>query len=430
MAETTASTLHVDVDRIRAHIDTLAGFTTTPGAGSTRLSYTPEYRGACDYLLDYVRALGLEGRLDAIGNLRVVMQGTNTEAPRVVTGSHLDTVIHGGNFDGILGVVAGIEVLHTLVAAGLRPNHPIEVVSFVEEEGTTFRCPLAGSKALTGVLSAADLFSLQDENGRSMHDAATAFGLAPERLACDRFTAGGVKSMIELHIEQGAVLESLDVPVGIVSHIAGSDNHRVRLIGRANHAGTTPMHLRCDALACAAECVSAIERYAADPVRKDTVATVGRILCKPNAVNVIPGRVEFSIDVRDIDQSRIKAASNELLDSVTATALRRGIDYDTELTASSPPRPMSRRLVTLLERLAGCCDIPCNVMVSGALHDAAMMTRVAEVGMIFVPSREGRSHSPGEWTDYDDIEAGANLLLAAIVSETGVAGSTRRRAIR
>jgi len=409
----------VDVDRIRGHIETLAGFTATPGGGSTRLSFTAEYRCACDYLVDHARALGFEARLDAVGNLRVVMRGFESGLPRVVMGSHIDTVIHGGDFDGILGVAAGIEVLETLVGAGLRPRHDIEVVSFVEEEGTTFRCPLAGSKALTGVLDVDDLKGLLDEDGRSFHDVARSFGLAPDRLADDLYDPGAVKSMFELHIEQGAVLESLGIPVGIVRHIAGSDNHRVRLAGRANHAGTTPMHLRYDALACAAECIAGVERYAADPGRADTVATVGRILCLPNAVNVIPGRVEFSIDVRDVDDERIARASREILAEVGSIAGRRGIACEQETTGSSVPRPMSPRIVDLLQKLATRLGIRCHPMASGALHDAAMMTRVTDVGMIFVPSRDGRSHSPREWTDYADIEHGANLLLAAVVEESG-----------
>ncbi|MCZ7597338.1 MAG: hydantoinase/carbamoylase family amidase [Gammaproteobacteria bacterium] len=316
-------------------------------------------------------------------------------------------------------MAAGIEVLETLVGAGLRPRHDIEVVSFVEEEGTTFRCPLAGSKALTGVLDVDDLKGLLDEDGRSFHDVARSFGLAPDRLADDLYDPGAVKSMFELHHRAGAVLESLGIPVGIVRHIAGSDNHRVRLAGRANHAGTTPDAPEVRRLACAAECIAGVERYAADPGRADTVATVGRILCLPNAVNVIPGRVEFSIDVRDVDDERIARASREILAEVGSIAGRRGIACEQETTGSSVPRPMSPRIVDLLQKLATRLGIRCHPMASGALHDAAMMTRVTDVGMIFVPSRDGRSHTPREWTDYADIEHGANLLLAAVVEESG-----------
>lgn len=412
--------MKVDASRIRRHIETLAGFTSTPGAGTTRLSYTPEYRRACDYLIEHARAIGAEARYDAIGDLRIRLPGSDDGAPVVVIGSHLDSVINGGDFDGILGVVSGVEVIQVLIENGVTPRHPLEVVSFVEEEGTTFRCPLAGSKALTGALTARDLEALKNEAGRSLPEVAGEFGLDPRGLDRDRFRKGAVKRMLELHIEQGAVLESLGIPVGIVDNIAGSRNYRVRLRGRANHAGTTPMSLRFDALACAAECVAAVERIASDPERPDTVATVGRIHCSPNAVNVIPAAVEISIDVRDVREELIASAAGAILNEIEGIARRRDIRCETELTGASPPRPMSPGVVDELSALAAGAGIPCHRMNSGALHDAAMMTLITEVGMIFVPSRDGRSHTPKEWTDYEDIEQGANLLLAASARSAGV----------
>ncbi|MDZ7842430.1 MAG: Zn-dependent hydrolase [Gammaproteobacteria bacterium] len=409
--------MKIDISRIRRHIETLAGFTATPGAGTTRLSYTPEYRQACDYLIDHARSLGLTARLDAIGNLRIRLEGRNRTAPTVVVGSHLDSVINGGDFDGILGVVSGVEAVQCMVENGLQPEHAVEAISFVEEEGTTFRCPLTGSKALAGELGLAELEDLKNEDGESLPRIAADFGLEPAGLESDRLQAGGVKAMFELHIEQGAVLESLGLPVGIVEHIAGSENHRVRLHGRANHAGTTPMSLRFDALACAAECIGTVEHVAADPNRPDTVATVGRIHCSPNAVNVIPAAVEFSIDIRDIRESQIESASSAILDLTRSIAQNRNIQIETELTGKSPPRPMAPGIIENLATLADHAGIPYHRMNSGALHDAAMMTRVTDVGMIFVPSKDGRSHTPKERTDYEDIEQGANLLLRAVLHQ-------------
>lgn len=410
--------MKIEISQIRRHIETLAGFTSTPGAGSTRLSYTPEYRRACDYLINHARGVGLAARLDAIGNLRIRREGRSPDSAAVVIGSHLDTVINGGDFDGILGVVAGIEVLAAMERAGFVSDRPVEVVSFIEEEGTTFRCPLAGSKALTSALTTDDLHALKDESGRSLYQAAREFGLQPELLAMDRFREGSIHAMYELHIEQGAVLEACGLPVGVVSHIAGSENHRVRLRGRANHAGTTPMSLRFDALACAAQCIGVVEKLASDPGRPDTVATVGRIHCEPNAVNVIPAMVEFSIDVRDVEEDLIASASAAIIEEIEAVAYGRGIQLECELTGKSSPRPMSPRIVTMLEKIAAESGISCRVMPSGALHDAATMTRISEVGMIFVPSKDGRSHSPREWTDYEDIEPGVDLLLAAVCEES------------
>lgn len=412
--------MRVNIDRIRQHIEALARFTTTPGAGSTRLSYTPEYRQACDYIAAQGRRLGLTVRYDAIGNLRARLDGRDPAAPAVMVGSHLDTVIHGGDFDGILGVVSGLEVVETLLEQGSQPLHPIEVINFVEEEGTTFRCPLAGSKAITGYLGVTELQALKNEAGQSLYEAARAFGVDPDRLAADRLEPGSVKAMLELHIEQGAVLEAEHLPVGIVEHIAGSESHRVRLQGRANHAGTTPMHLRYDALAGAAEMILAVERIAGEPDRPHTVATVGRIQCVPNAANVIPGRVEFSIDVRDVDEACITAAAASISEAVQAIAARRQLGCETELTGKSSPQPLARNLIEQLAALAGQLDIPYRRMPSGALHDAAMMTRVTDVAMIFVPSIDGRSHTPRERTDYADIAYGANLLLAMVGKLAGV----------
>lgn len=406
----------MNINRIHQHLETLATFTTTPGAGCTRLSYTPEYRSACDYVAQSARRLGMTVHYDAVGNLRARLPGTEPDAPCIMVGSHLDTVISGGNFDGILGVVSGLEVIQSLVESGRQLKRPIELVIFAEEEGTRFRCPLAGSKALTGQFSVEDLKTTQDEQGNSWYDTLREFGLKPEQLAQDQLRPGEVAAMLELHIEQGAVLESEGLPVGVVEHIAGSENHRVRVYGRANHAGTTPMHLRKDALAGAADMISAIETFALAGEHPHTVATVGRIHCRPNAVNVIPAQVEFSIDVREIDDGRLSGAALALRELIASIAERRGVEWDMELTGRSQPRPMAPRIVDQLASLAIEAGIPHRRMISGALHDAAMMTLATDVGMIFVPSLAGRSHTPKEWTELDDIEKGAKLLLAAVLA--------------
>jgi allantoate deiminase len=406
--------MQVDIARIRGHIEALARFTATPGAGSTRLSYTDEFRQACEYIAGHARALGLSVRYDAIGNLRARFAGANPRAPAVLVGSHLDTVIHGGDFDGILGVVCGLEAMEVLKESGVQPECPLELVNFVEEEGTSFRCPLTGSKAVTDTFEVDDLKTLRKESGETLYDCALAFGLDPDRLAIDCVSRESVKAMLELHIEQGAVLESEGIPVGIVERIAGSENHRIRLQGRANHAGTTPMHLRYDAMAGAAELILDVERIASDRSRPDTVATVGRLHCNPNAVNVIPGQVELSVDVRDVEVGRIDSAAAAIREAVEGVATRRGLGWEMELTGRSAPQPLHGNIIGLLTRLAEEHGIPHRPMNSGALHDAAMLARVTDTGMIFVPSRGGRSHTPREWTDYADIEFGANLLLAAL----------------
>lgn len=405
--------MRVNIERIRRAMEAIASFTATPGAGATRLSYSPHYRKACDHLAERARALGMSARYDAVGSLRMRLAGSNAHAPALIIGSHLDTVINGGNFDGVLGVVCGLEVVETLIENGVRPASPIEIISFVEEEGISFRCPLAGSKALAGLLPVADLKAMRNEAGQSFYDAARQFGSDPDHLAEDRLRAGEIKAALELHIEQGEVLESSGLAVGIVDCIAGSHNYRVHLDGRANHAGTTPMALRRDALTAAAEMALAIERIASQPDRPTTVATVGRILCQPNAANVIPGHVEFSIDVRDVVDEAIASAADAMREEIDAIARRRNIACTVEPTGASPPRPMARWIVERLEALARQDGLAARRMNSGALHDTAAISSVADTGMIFVPSKGGLSHAPGEETDFADIEQGANLLLMA-----------------
>ena len=406
--------MNADIDRIRAHVEAIARFNATPGQGTTRLTYSPEYRAGCDYLLGAADRLGLAGRLDAVGNVRIRLPGAEPGAPAVVVGSHIDTVRHGGDFDGVLGVACGLEALEALVHAGIRPVRPVELISFIEEEAATFACPLAGSKAVAGRLEIADLQRVRDESGRSLYERAQEFGADPDALVADRLGPASVAAMLELHIEQSPLLESEGIPVGIVDSIAGSETYRLHLEGVANHAGTTPMHQRHDALAAAAEIVLAVERAAKESDRSTTVATVGRIHCHPNAGNAIPGRVDLSLDVRDIDGAAIDAAVAGILAAAEAIADARAIGFHAEHTGGSAPRPFSRPLADRLATLAEAADIPYRRMHSGALHDAATLSGITDAAMLFVPSRGGISHSPEEWTDWADVEPGANLLLAAL----------------
>lgn len=407
--------MQVNIDRIRTHIEAIARFTATPGEGSTRTSYSPQFREAYDYMRDKGQALGLAVRIDAVGNLRMRLSGADENASAIVVGSHLDTVVNGGDFDGVLGVVCGLEVLTVLVESGFTPARPIELISFVEEEGISFRCPLMGSKAATGQLTAEELAALRTDDGKSFIEAAKAFGLDPARVARDRINPADVRAMLELHIEQGAVLETEQLAVGVVDRIAGSENYRVTLTGRANHAGTTPMGLRRDALCAAAEMISAIEAAGQAAQSPHTVATVGRIDCAPNAANVIPGHVEFSIDIRDAHETNIVAAAIAIRERIETIAARREVGCEIELTAKSAPQALAENIADRIASMARARDIPHRRMHSGALHDTAMMGRIADAGMIFVPSRSGISHSPDEWTDYADIEKGANVLLGVVV---------------
>lgn len=406
--------MRIDVNRIQRDIEAIATFTATPGAGATRLSFSEEYGKACDYVADAARGLGMTARYDAVGNLRMRLPGRSPDKPAVLIASHLDSVRNGGNFDGVLGIVCGLEAVRAIVESGERLDRDIEILSFVEEEGTSFRCPLAGSKAVTGLLDLKDLEAVRNDKGESFLSAARDFGLEPHRLPEDILLPERVHVAFELHIEQGQILESERLAIGIVDCIAGSDNLRVRLTGLANHAGATPMRLRQDALAGAAEVVIAVERIATSPRRPNAVATVGRIVCEPNSANVIPGAVEFSIDIRDTDAAAISNASAAIGEAVSAISEARRLGSDIALTGRSSPVRLSAGTASRLEAIALRGGQAFRRMQSGALHDAAMMGRVADVGLIFVPSRNGRSHCPEEFTACSDIEPGAELLARAV----------------
>lgn len=406
--------MKVDIDRIQSRIEAIAKFTATPGKGATRLSYSPEYRQACDFLLTESGKIGLQGRLDAIGNIRFRLEGRNPDAPTVLVASHVDTVIQGGNFDGVLGVVLGLEILDILIRNDVRPENSIELISFVEEEGVSFGCPTLGSKALCGEFRIEDLRNLRAENGESVFDRASAFGLEPEKLSADQFQPKSLKAMLEVHIEQSPLLEAEGIPVGIVETVAGSEVHRIQLDGVANHAGTTPMDHRHDALIAAAEIILVTEQEAAQSGRPTTVATVGCIHCEPNATNVIPGRVDLTLDVRDVKQADIETTVTKIMEGAGAVATTRGVKLNGQRSGSSPPRPLSDAISKNIASIADDMGIAYRWMNGGALHDAATMAGITDVGLLFVPSRAGLSHTPEEWTNYADIEPGANLLLATV----------------
>ena len=399
---------------IDAQIAELAQIDSDPiGAGVTREVFTDEYSRAIEYVTALMRAAGLTVRLDAFGNLFGRLPGRNPEAPAVLTGSHFDTTLDAGRYDGVVGVLGAIEAVRRLGAEGWEPERPIEVVGFAGEE-PRFGSGCIGSRAMVGTLSRDELDTMRDRHGVSIAEAMRSIGFDPDEVSGAKIDPEGIHAFVELHVEQGSVLEAAGVPVGVVTHIAAPHDLLVTVRGAAAHAGATPMRLRQDALAGAAEIMVELERGAIASISGSTVATVGVAAVRPGAINVIPGEVELQVDIRDHDLAARTAVVDSFLEAVESIAARRGLEFDVATITRDDPAACSP-LVTAATRSA-CADlgIACMDIVSGAYHDAMVLGAAVPIGMIFVPSRDGISHSPLEYTSPAEIEHGVRVLAQTL----------------
>lgn len=402
----------INIDRLWKDIEILATFTAGRGEGVTRLTFSKEDRAARQYLKREMEAIGLRVTEFAPGVILGRLSTTASAGPPILSGSHIDTVLSGGRFDGVVGVVGALEVARVLAERRVELRSPYEVVIYPEEEGTRFGAVLTGSKAWAGVLNRSDLEAVKDRDGISYLDAMQTYGLKSEDLESCRVRPGYAKALLELHIEQSVVLEQRDIQIGIVTKIIGIRGFDVDLRGVANHAGATPMKYRRDALAGAAEIICRLEAIA-PTLDTHTVCTVGQLSCDPGARNVIPGCVRFSVDFRDIEGLDHKWRTVEA--QIRAIAGRRGLEVDIEPKANTEPVELSLHLQDMLENIAKRRQLSSLRMPSGAVHDAQILAPRIDTAMIFVPSREGRSHCPEEYTGPREIEQGANVLLDAVL---------------
>jgi allantoate deiminase len=376
----------------------IASMTEEPGR-ITRRFLTPPVREVHAHVRSRMESLGMDVRTDAAGNLRGIWPSTCPGGPRLIIGSHIDTVPDAGAFDGVLGVTLALEWVRLAEEAALPI--PIEVIAFSEEEGVRFGLPFIGSRVVAGRFDPA-LFELKDADGISVEHAIRAFGLDPgdiEAAQIDR----GVIGFVEVHIEQGPVLEAGGLSVAAVTGIVGQTRLSLQFSGHANHAGTTPMPLRRDALAAAAEWIAAVETIAS---RTDgLVATVGKIAVEPNAVNVIPGAARLTLDVRHPRDSRREAAVEELVARAHAIADRRGVGIELTRQMNEPAVSMDERLTAYLSDAIEAAGFPSKSMPSGAGHDAMVMSTRVPAAMLFLRSPGGISHHPAETVREEDVEA-------------------------
>ena len=402
------SSPRVNGERVMEHVTAMAAIGKDPGGGYSRVAYTEADRQGREYVMGLMRAAGLTVSIDAAGNISGRRAGSDPKLPPLVIGSHVDSVPQGGNYDGIVGSLGAIEVAQILTEGHLALRHPLEVLIFQNEEGG-----LQGSRAISGELREEDL-NQATRSGKTLREGIAFIGGDPARLAAVRRKPGDIFAYLELHIEQGGTLATEKIDIGVVEGIVGNHRWDITIEGVANHAGTTPMNQRHDALLAAARFIEAVNRVVTSiPGRQ--VGTVGRIQAIPGAYNVVPGRVMLGLDVRDLDESRIDMLFGRIRDEAEQIGQASGTKFSFQQIVSDRPALSDPRLRQLIADSAKQLNLATKVLPSGATHDAQSMSRLAPSGMIFIPSIGGISHAPEEFSRPPDIVNGANVLLRTVL---------------
>ncbi len=412
--------LQINAERLENRLKALAQIgRSEKGNGWTRPSFTPQYHEARDLVASWMREAGMQVRVDTVGNLIGRLEGTDPQAPVVAMGSHIDTVINGGMFDGAAGTMTGLEVAQTISEAGLPHRHPIEVIAVVEEEGARFGEGLMGSKTMAGLYTDPEaLFAKKAYDGHTIGEVFREYGFEPDRIGESVRPKGYYKCYFELHIEQCHVLDSTGDVLGIVEGIASLIWLRGHVKGKAAHAGATPMAFRKDAFIPVAMIAKEAEEIA-KAVSDNTVATLGKLQLSPNIPNAIPGEVEFTFDVRGLHMEDVEKVAALISERFRQICREREIDGEIEQTLYLLGAEVSDEMKDLVEEAVKKVGVPYRRMMSGAGHDAQMMARITDIGMIFVPSIDGVSHVPEENTKFCDIASGAQAMLNVVQTKIG-----------
>jgi allantoate deiminase len=407
--------MKTNLERIKRDIENLSNFNATPGKGLTRFSFTKEDMQVREYLKEELKKLDVEIYEDAASTIFAKRKGADNSLPSIMIGSHYDSVKNGGNFDGPAGVVMALEIFRTLEENNVKTKYPIEFVAMIEEEGGRFGAGVFGSRAMVGMVSYEDLVRNKDADGISMAEAMKDFGFDPQKVGDAKRKPEDIKAFIELHIEQGPLLESKNKDVGIVDYVVGINHINVTVKGRPDHAGTTPMDMRADAMDTATKVISKISAYAVEE-KNGTVATVGSLKVKPGATNIVAENVEFTVDLRSKDYESIKRVKSKIQSELEElTKDNKGLSFETVQMLDIKPVQMSKEILEIFEKNSEKNNFSYESMISGAGHDAMIMGNVTDVGLIFVPSKDGRSHCPEEWTDYEDLQKGIELIYHTVV---------------
>ena len=400
--------LRVNAERLRKDIDELAEIGRAEDLGIYRMAFSEGDMQGRAWFRERIEESGLDFHQDGAANLYARLNW-DEQIPSVMAGSHLDTVPGAGHLDGALGVVCALEAVRTLSESGIKLSRPVEAVSFSDEEGRFGG--LLGSQAVAGLVTPEYLHNAIDLEGISLTEAMKQHGLDAREAMRTQRDPGSIHAYVELHIEQGPVLDRNGISIGIVDAITGLFKWEITLTGAANHAGTTPMEMRNDAFQGLAEFAAQIDRVLSEYGSTQSKATIGRVDLKPGAANVIPGEASFSLDVRDTDAQILEELGEAFQRTLSAIARRRGLMFEYSVLSEIEPVHCAPMVLDAIESSVDGMQLKSTHLSSGAAHDAQIIAGIAPAGMIFVPSKEGRSHSAAEWTAWSDIEAGANTLL-------------------
>ncbi|MDR1279012.1 MAG: Zn-dependent hydrolase [Treponema sp.] len=396
-------------DNLKKNLRVLHQYTATPGDGTTRLPFTKEARAAVNHIRIMMEEAGLEVREDEAGNIIGLLKGAEPSLPAIVAGSHFDTVTNGGDFDGLAGIMTGIEIARLFKQEGAPLKRNFIVIGFCDEEGMRFGTGYFGSKSILGQVTQEDLRHYKDKDDISIYEAMKGYGLVPENLPRAAWDLKTIRAFIEMHIEQGPILYQSGEELGLVECIVGIQRYIVTVRGRSDHAGTTPMDMRIDAVEAASQVIAKIPGWARKK-GEGTVATTGFIKVIPGGMNIVAEEVQFSVDVRSRNKASIEDIVAKIRDSLDEACRRNGATYTMDNKLTITPVDLSRDMLARLENHCKSRGYTWRRMISGAGHDALAVGQVLDTVMVFAPSKDGRSHCPVEWTEYGDIAKAAAVI--------------------
>lgn len=415
---TTPLSIEVDAQALQAEIDHLASISEHPAPAVTRILFSEADQRGREYVKGLCAAAGLELRHDPVGNIFARWRGSDDSLKPVGSGSHIDAIPNAGRYDGVVGVLGFIEAVRALQRAGFKPRHSLELIIFTAEEPTRFGLGCLGSRMLAGSLSPGQVGALRDKEGKSLEELRQGAGISGD-LETVRLLSGAYEAFVELHIEQGPLLEAEGLPIGIVEKIAGPSTLHAEITGTGGHAGAVLMPLRHDALLAAAELALAVEKAALESGCPDTVATTGVFRIEPGAVNSIPCAARLEIDLRDTNLAARGRAQEHIEMAAAGIAQARGVQIKTTLFNADPPAIADGKLVDAVEQVCQDLKIPAKRMISRAYHDSLFMAQICPTTMIFIPCYKGYSHRPDEYSSPEQIKTGVKVLAAVLAKLAG-----------
>lgn len=412
----TATKYKINIERLASSIDELSIFGLNKNNGLDRTTFTQSELEARNWLKEELNKIKLNVRIDEAANIWAIREGTENTLPVIVIGSHIDTVPNGGKYDGALGVLMGLEVMKVLIENNIATRHPFELVSFSAEEPNPFGLSTFGSRAITGKLKKRDILDVKDSDGRLLTEALKSGGGNPENFEDAVRGSDEISAYVEVHIEQGKRLLNRSIPVGVISSITGIYREEVTVMGEANHAGTTLMEDRKDALPAASEMILALEDVCRSYPDDEVVGTVGRINIKPNSANIIPAQVDFTLEIRGKTRDEIREVLAMWKDRIERIKEKRPIIIKRKILLDQDPAPMDEQIIAVMQQQTKQLNYESLLLGSMAGHDATHMASITKSGMLFVPSIDGKSHCPEEESRIEDIEIVANVLLSTLLA--------------